>query len=176
MNRDTLFRLAIELDFPSFKKLCQSNPLYAQICREERFQQLIKTRYQEYLLNRKIDQVYNILNRFQTSKYTLIEPGGPNNRQINHQIVFGHYRGYFQIQEGLSLLLPPDQSILIKIFGLNDTRISSEIYDNNKFISALTVTPKEIKDILEYIITQTKFDISKLENDQLKRIRISSTP
>ena len=160
MNRDTLFRLAIELDFPSFKKLCQSNPLYAQICREERFQQLIKTRYQEYLLNRKIDQVYNILNRFQTSEYTLIEPEG---RQINHQIVFRYHRGYFQIQEGLSLLLPPDQSILIKIFGLNDKRLSSEIYNNNKFINASTVTPKEIKDILEYIITQTNFDISKLE-------------
>ena len=165
MNRDTLFRLATELDFLSLKNLCQNNPVYAEICREPRFQQLINNRYQEYILNKQIDQLYNLINNNNNSvTYTLIKRTGNNSKShtiVFDKIVFDKINDYVDVNETLTLI-PLTESILVAVFGINNV-VRTLTTARNEVITVENIKPKEIKEILKYIITTTDFDISKFK-------------
>lgn len=104
-ERDTLFETARHLDFNNLRYLCQTNRLYSNICREERFQTLIRQRYDEMISEKVNDDI----NRLKTSseftsriKFNLVKASNVNQ---SHQIEFiKDYRGLILITERLQNL------------------------------------------------------------------------
>lgn len=65
MNSDLIYELSKYLDFPTLKSLCYSNVQYSKICQEERFQTLLRNKYQ-------VETIYSDVKNYHMTKYTFI--------------------------------------------------------------------------------------------------------
>ena len=105
MQRDQLYETARHLDLNTLRHLCQTNKLYYEICKEERFKRLIRQRYDEMILNK----VNNMINRLKNSKnmsaiIRLNLYRGPDANRFHEIEFFRDYRGVFYITEDLKNL------------------------------------------------------------------------
>ncbi len=67
LQRDQIFDIINKLDFNSIRELCKSNNYYTQICKEERFKNIVQRKYKEH--QNKIDQGINNFNNILKSIY-----------------------------------------------------------------------------------------------------------
>ncbi|MBA3286236.1 MAG: hypothetical protein H0U27_14425 [Nitrosopumilus sp.] len=151
--------MSTHLDFQTLRRLCQSDPQYAKLCRQERFLKLIRQRYREY----QIDAMFEILThnrniQFQISKTDLSE----TDDFYSHQIRLNNNGNRYSLVETLTNY-PITNAISLKLLPSDQVRETQGnmafLITNIKELRAMNLTRDDIERILEYLIINHQLDL-----------------
>lgn len=171
-TEDLIYEMSLHLDFSTLRRLCQSDPQYAKLCRQERFLRLIRQRYLQY----QIDAIFEILTHNRDIYFEI--PTTWKSQSLwkiinNHQIRLNNNVSPYTLGGNRYSLvetltnLPIKNAISLKLLPHDQVH---ETHGNMTFmmlnikeLRAMNLTSDDIKRILEYVIINYKLNVTDIK-------------